>query len=208
MYSSIVSRTVSPNSSRRSSQVPLRSVYGAYWMKHDMMFARRREGRVERGRDAHVDVRSVRIVSVLRVVVRFLDVIHAGAEGDCPLKVDPVPREAREARGFLERQVDLARRSLDLEVLDPSDEIRGKVGLVNHLEECPLRVGPRCNHLRVHLLARRQLHADRASVAGEDVPDLGIHSDFRTEATSRAGDRLADHPHPTADVAPGTVRAV
>src|SRR2546427_10161513 len=37
MYSSIVSRTVSPNSSRRSSHVPFRRLYGAYWMKQDMM---------------------------------------------------------------------------------------------------------------------------------------------------------------------------
>src|SRR5207237_8218671 len=37
MYSSIVSMTVSAKSSRRSGHVPFRNVYGAYWMKQDMM---------------------------------------------------------------------------------------------------------------------------------------------------------------------------
>ena len=36
-YSSMVSMTVSANASRRSGHLPLRNVYGAYWMKHDMM---------------------------------------------------------------------------------------------------------------------------------------------------------------------------
>src|SRR3990170_4946263 len=36
-YSSRVSMTVSPKSSRRSGQVPLRRVYGAYWTNMDMI---------------------------------------------------------------------------------------------------------------------------------------------------------------------------
>src|SRR6266545_4779037 len=100
---------------------------------HDVL-SRRGQGRVERRRHAHVDVGPVRVISVLRVVVRLLDVIHAGAEGDCALELGPVPREAREARGLFQREVHFPRRALDLEVLDASYELRRQVGPFEELQ--------------------------------------------------------------------------
>src|SRR5207245_10729825 len=166
------------------------------------------QGWIERRWDTHVDVWSVRVVAVLRVVVGLLDVVHARSDRDGALEMDSVAGEARKARGLLEGEIHFAGGSFDLEVLDAPYEVGGEVGLLDHLEERPLRVGAGCDDLRVELLPAHQFYANRTAVLHQDASHLGIHPDLRAEEAGRAGDRLTDHPHPAADVAPRTVRAV
>src|SRR5207245_5602505 len=146
--------------------------------------------------------------AVLRIVVGFFDVAHARSDRDGALEMDSVAREARKAGCLLEGEIHFAGGSLDLEVLDAAHEIGGEVGLVEHLQERPLRVGAGCDHLRVELLPARQFYANRTAVLHQDASHLGIHPDLRAEAAGRAGHRPTYHPHPPADVAPRTVRAV
>ena len=122
--------------------------------------------------------------------------------------MDPVAGETREARRLLQREVHFAGRSFDLEVFNPSYEIRGKIRFLDELQESPFRVGAGGDHFRVELLPRRDFYPDRASVSNEDSSHLGIHANLRAKLPSRTCDRLADHPHPPADVAPGAIRAI
>src|SRR5438445_13619941 len=79
--------------------------------------------------------------------------------------MDSIAREARKARCLLEGEIHVAGGSFDLEVLDAPHEVGGEVGLLEHLEERPLRVGAGCDHLRQELLPASYFTTDPAAIS-------------------------------------------
>ena len=148
--SAIRSMTASPNASRWSSQVPSSgaSLYGRVLDEAaDDVLAGRRHGRVDQGRDDHVDVRLAAEVAVLRVVVGLLHLVDRRAEADRAAQVLAVARQAREVGQPIDRQVDLARRAAELEPTDLLLERRVERARLEQVDEGR----PESSELRIEL---------------------------------------------------------
>ena len=117
--SAMVSMTASPKASRWSSQVPLGELVRRVLDEAaDDVLAGRRHGRVDQGRDDHVDVGAPAEAAGLGVVVGPLHVVERGAEADGAAQVLALTGQAGEVGQPVEGQVDLARRAAEPEALD------------------------------------------------------------------------------------------
>ena len=114
--------TVSPKASRSASVHSPPSIFGGqYCTKHaHEMLARRRHGRIDEGRDHHVEEGIARPAAGLPVVVGPLHPLDRVGEVQVAPQAGRVLGQRREARQAVERDVDLAGGAADLEVRAPA----------------------------------------------------------------------------------------
>ncbi len=178
-----------------------------YEAAHEVL-ARRGHGRVEQGRDHHVEERVLRPAPGLPVVIGALHALDAVGEMHVAAHAGGVLAESREFRQAVERDVHLAGGAAHLEMLHAMDEVAGKRILVDELEEGALDVGIGDDEAGAQFVAVRQHDAGGPPAARQDLCDLRIRADRTAGGKERAGEGLRHRAHAAARIAPGADRAV
>ena len=91
----------------------------------------------------HVNVWTRRELSVLRIVVGALHVLHAWRNGDCASQVSALAGHALEIRQGLEGHIHFARRAAELITIDFLEEIARQMLRFDELRECKPRIDMR-----------------------------------------------------------------
>ena len=172
------------------------------------MFSRRRHRRVERGRDHHVEERIGRPAPGLPVVIGAFHALDRIGEMQVAAQAGRILRQRREFRHRIQRDVDLAGRAPDLEVLHPAQERIRQFLFLDQFQEGALHIGVGDDEPAMNLLAAGQHHAHRPASLDQYALDLGAGADGAAGSLEGSGERLGDGPHAAARIAPGADRAV
>ena len=155
------------------------------------MLARRRHARVDHGRDFHVHVGALREAAELGVVVRLLQVVDTGADPDHALQEGRV-LHGRELGCGVKRQIHLARRAAELELVDGAYEIVGQVLLVDEFAEGDVGIGAGDDRLGVDLVAIFESDAHGAAFLHDHLLHRGADPDLGSVTARHAGECFAD----------------
>ena len=177
------------------------------------VLSRRRHVRVDHGREDHVEIRALRDLPILGVVVGALDVINARADGHRAAMQDRILSlafewQCREVGQLAQGDVDLARRAARAEVLDRGDKFIGEMFRLDELQEGALRVGGGHHNFGIEFVAVFEGDTHRASVFDLDLLHACVDSDLHPKRFRRVQDGAADSAGAVLGKTPGAERAV
>src|SRR5204863_6851387 len=165
-----------------------------------------RDGRVDDGRNGAFEDRIRRRTSILRIVVRPLDVVEGGRDVDRAAQVSVRWQTAAAYGGEVgelrERDVDLERGARVVDALDGGYELGGQLLLLQQLEERDVRVGVRDDLPGLILGPVFERHALHPPAPGDDLRHRAVHANLGPVRARRGGEGLRDSAHPAAHVAP------
>ena len=161
------------------------------------MLSGRRHVGVDHGREDHVEIRALRDLPILGVVVGALDVINARADGHRAAMQDRIvpfafERQRREVGQFAQRDIDLARRAARAEVLDRCDKVIREMFLLHELQERALRVCGGHHDFGLEFIAVLESDSHSASILDDDLLHACVDSDLHPERFRRVQDGAAD----------------
>ena len=172
------------------------------------MLARRHHGRVEAGRDQHVEHRIAREVAGLPVVVGAFHPLHRIGKMQIAPVAGAVVGQRWKFWQTVERDVHLAGRAADFVTGNGVDKILRQNFRIDKAKERALRVATRHNRVRPDFLTTRKHNAARAAATDLDTLDFGTAANFAAGRPHRARNRIRHRAHAAPRKTPGPDRPV
>ena len=182
---------------------------GQYWDEHrHHVLARRRHGRIDGGGNQHIDVGILRPSAGLPVVVGPLHAFKGVGAVHVAEHQGAVGRNAVECRQAVQRDVQLARRAANLEVLRLLNHRWRQVAFIEALQEGALRVQVGNHQLGPVLGAVGKRHPGDAPALDDDAMHVGVADDLAAEGAQARGQRIGHRAHAAPGETPGADVAI
>ncbi len=127
--------------------------------------------RVGHGRDGHLQVGASGSCSVLRVIVRPLQVLQAGTDGDDAIQMRAALRHLGKAGQLRQYQMNLGASALEPDVLHLANELRLELRRAHEVEERPAGIGVGDDAGRPEFLTAGENHARGPAVFHDHALD-------------------------------------
>ena len=168
------------------------------------MLTGRRHGGIGLGRDKYIHIGVFRPRTVLPVIVGTLQPRQRVREMVIAEHQGAFLVEAMEVRQAVQRDVELAGRSANLEVLCLADYILGQVFFIHHIEKGTFGIKVGYHDIGVQLGAVLERHTIGLAMLDHDLVDVGIADNVTTKALQGFGQGTGNRTHATTSKSPGT----
>src|SRR6266851_1902698 len=172
------------------------------------MLARRRDGRIGKRGNDHVNVRTLREVAILSIVVGSLHVFDGWRNRNRTSQMRSRTGEAFEVGQRTERHVYLAGGAAKLEAIDFLEKVAGKMLSFDEPCEGKPRVDAGRNYISVDLIAGSENHTFCLTAFDDDIRDAGLGANLDARLASCVGNGVRNGPSPSTRKAPGAERAI